>query len=284
MNTEGFTRRWMLQAGAVSSALVALGGASAEASEYDPRKTNEGLLKLNCYMDGRPAPWWYGGTIYVVRERQKPMPLIKFEGSETSWIRHQSDGSALLHNRTLTFFQDLGSGDYLDNFDNPFTGKRNALKANFISGNGLYPADGSQIRMLDTAATSETSPLGHEEIDPNKPIGSFEWIVSKDIVLTIGNRAAPSVLQPSMEAQSVFGDRKMFFDPTVKAMPAQFTSTTFSPYMGWMDMADEPGHLVWHASGLKLEVHKDLPERYLARAEKIKPGVLLSAPQWPTVK
>jgi hypothetical protein len=41
-----------------------------------------------------------------------------------------------------------------------------------------------------------------------------------------------------------------------------------------MNMPDEPGHLVWHASGHKLKNFDELPRDYRERAEKIRPGQL----------
>jgi hypothetical protein len=98
------------------------------------------------------------------------------------------------------------------------------------------------------------------------------------MVLRIGDRALPSRLQPSMEAQSTFCDSKAFFDPRVQTMAAQFSSTTFSPYLGWMTMPDEPGHLVWHASGYKLAGFSQLPPEFLARAESFRAGALTAPP------
>jgi hypothetical protein len=273
----------MIEAGALASAGVGLSMASGPAlakDQYDPRKSSAGLVKLEAYADGRPAPWWYTGTIYAVRERTKPKALFRFEGSETYWASPKSSGEADVYSRTITFFRDVDTNQWLDAYDNPLTGQRNALRPNVLRGQSVFPADGGapRLKMAGPMTPTEIAPQGFEATDPNKPTGGFKWIVLGDMVLRIGDRAAPSKLQPSMEAQSTFGDAKAFFDPRAKAMGAQFTSTTFSPYMGWMKMADEPGHLIWHASGYKTRGFTELPAEYRARAEAILPGALMGAP------
>ena len=278
LDNVGFTRRWMLEAGAVSASLAATPALAKDA--YDPRKTSAALVKLEAYADGRPAPWWYTGTIYAVRERTKPKALFRFEGSETYWADPKPSGEADIHSRTITFFRDVDTDAWLDAYENPYTGQKNAPRPNVLNGQSLFPADGSPPRPKATGHTAPTeiAPQGLDAVDPSKPSGSFKWIVLGDMVLRMGDRAFPSKLQPSMEAQSTFGDAKTFFNPNAKSMGAQFSSTTFSPYMGWMDMPEEPGHLVWHASGYKTRGFSELPAEYRARAEAILPGVLMGDP------
>ena len=93
LEEAGFTRRWILEAGTLASSMVAAAPAFAK-TDYDPRKSSLGQLKLQGHLDGSPAPWWYTGTIYAVRERTRPMPLFRFEGSETYWAKVKSEGDA----------------------------------------------------------------------------------------------------------------------------------------------------------------------------------------------
>ncbi len=273
MEEIGFTRRWMLGTGAVAGAVLSAPPSFAK-SDYDPRKTSLGQVKLEAYADGRPAPWWYIGTIYAVRERTRPVPLFRFEGSETYWARPKAGGDAEMSARTLTFFRDLKTGQWLDTFANPLTGKTNDLRPNLMNGDSYFPADGAPPRPLGSHGPTEISPQGSAPPDPSNPIGSFQWIVTGDMILRIGDRGGYGKLQPGMEAQSTFGDARAFFDPKVRDMDARFSSTTLTPFMGWMNMADEPGHLVWHASGRKLKTFDELPRDYRDRAEKVKPGQL----------
>lgn len=276
MDEIGFTRRSLVQVGGAVAAGAMLGGASmaAPGPGYDPRRSSAGLVKLEAFADGRPAPWWYTGTIYAVRERAKPRALFHFEGCETYWATPGPTGDAKWQTRTLTFFRDLESRAWLDTFANPFTGQRNTLRPNMLSGEEYLPADGSPPLPRSMQAKSEIAPQGYDAIDPNKAGGSYHWVVAGDMILRAGDRSSTSRVQPSMECQSTFGDSAAFFDPRVKSMSARFSSTTFSPYMGWMGMGDEPGHLVWHAAGLKFSGFAKLPPEYRARAEAVMPGKL----------
>lgn len=289
MDEIGFTRRsfvnfGMLAAGGLATlgctqanAAPLIGSAPPVSNGYDPRKSSAGLIKLEAYADGRPAPWWYIGTIYAVRERQNPVALFKFEGCEVYQAEPLPGGDAICNTRTLTFFRDLETNEWIDEFANPFTGKRNPIRPNILGGQVYFPADGSPPRARSESGPSELAPQGSGPVDPNRPTGDYDWIVAGDMVLRLGYRGGAAVMQPAMECQSTMGDAAAFFDPKVTEMGARFSSATFSPYLGWMEMPDEPGHLVWHAAGLKLSGYDALPAEYARRAEERKPG-LLTAP------
>ena len=263
----------MLGTGAVAGAALSAPPSFAQGG-YDPRKTSAGLIKLEAYADGRPAPWWYIGTIYAIRERTRPLPLFRFEGTETYWARPKAGGDAEMSARTLTFFRDIRTNAFLDSYTNPLNGKTNAIRPNLMSGDSYFPADGGAPRPMGVHAPSEIQPLGSAPADPNNPIGAFQWVVSGDMILRIGDRGGNGLVQPGMEAQSTFGDARAFFDPKVRDIDARFSSTTLTPFMGWMNMPDEPGHLVWHASGRKMNNFDEIPRDYRDRAEKVKPGQL----------
>ena len=58
-----------------------------------------------------------------------------------------------------------------------------------------------------------------------------------------------------------------FNDPELGRLPTVFSSTVTMPWADWMEMGDEPGHLLWHAAGAKLGSIDELPADYRQRAE-----------------
>ena len=59
---------------------------------------------------------------------------------------------------------------------------------------------------------------------------------------------------------------KLFFSQ-LSRIPAVFSSTVTMPWLAWMEMDSEPGHLLWHAAGAKLPSLDALPAAYRKRAE-----------------
>jgi hypothetical protein len=49
-------------------------------------------------------------------------------------------------------------------------------------------------------------------------------------------------------------------------------------WLKWMDMKDQPGHVIWHASGVKLQSMDQLPRAYRERAEEEYPDRLSARP------
>jgi hypothetical protein len=61
-------------------------------------------------------------------------------------------------------------------------------------------------------------------------------------------------------------------------VPTSFSSTYFAPYPAWMEMQGQPGYVIWHADGLKLESSDALPADFRARVEKLFPERLAAPP------
>jgi hypothetical protein len=50
-------------------------------------------------------------------------------------------------------------------------------------------------------------------------------------------------------------------------------------WLKWMNMTDEPGHVIWHASGAKLRSLDELPREYRERAEREYPERMTAKPR-----
>jgi len=276
-------REFVLAAGASASlgALgteTAVGGASAaNQPAADPRQSNAGILKLMASLGPKPSPWWFAGLLYAQQGESKPRPFVRCEGCEEYMTVRQPDGSYLMHGRTLTFFRDVDTLDWIDEFNNPLTGKRSEVKPNILKSDGpggfVYPADGSAGYF--SGAMGNMGQLAYKkptdaaaEAKPAPPKGELSWHVVADQVLATTNRAIDTPAQPWVETSTMFTSRAAFFDPEVLSTPANGVSTYLSPWLRWMEMEGVPGHLVWHASSVKLRSLDELPDGYRKRAEQ----------------
>lgn len=224
------------------------------------------LARMQMSAESEDVLWWYVGRIYAQVGNSTPELAVNFEGTEIYYPRHLADGSISVSSRTLTFFRDKDSGAMLRSFENPWTGKTVAVTPNVLGGpdGGLYTTEGLTIHHL--GSTSPPIPW------------RIEWSQSGDLVWLISSRGLEQLPQPWLETMTMFGRAEDFFDPKVPSVAAHFSSTYLSPWLGWMDMGDRPGHLVWHASGRKLRSVEEVPAEYRARVEAEHPGKLTAHP------
>ena len=261
--TYRISRRRLI-ASATASLTVA---GRAAAGQYDPRSTAEGQIKLGATLDGTPAWWIYTGLIYAVRPNMRPVAILGIAGCESQWAEKRPDGSYVVSGVTASFFRDPATGAFLDGFVNPLTGKRVSAKANVLSGGGaIYPADGSSARAYGHIKDAVVAPGGFAPSDPNKPLGAVRWDILGDSIMLMTDRAWNVPVEPQLEAQTQMADRNDFFRQGLGRLPARYSATTIVPWMGWLEMGDIPGHLVWHTSGEKVFSPGRVPADYRARA------------------
>ena len=240
----------------------------------DPTVNLRNIVRMQGSLREEDVPWWFTGVIFGVRgESETPRPLVRFEGMEIYWFKHLADGF-MLGGHTVTFFRDYESGEFLREFRNPYTGRTDQVKPAVQGGNlgfsystrGIWP-----VR------------LSGEPISPpvEKPL-QLQWH-------TLGNHVwlqHQTVYPPGMPAmhgqrQTLFGSRSEFLDPRIHAISSSFSSTVFMGWLKWMDMKDQPGHVIWHASGVKLRNIGELPREYRERAEREYPERMSARPKSP---
>ncbi len=108
---------------------------------------------------------------------------------------------------------------------------------------------------------------------------NFEWEAVEGTVWVHSSRVyPPGMTTPRAERQTAFALLKEFLDPDAKRYSAHFSSTFFAPWLGWMEMEDRPGHMIWHAGGVKLSSIDQLSPRYRERIEREYPERLTGLP------
>jgi hypothetical protein len=272
------TRRdWLIGAGLLglgisSDALPRVGGMP------DPKgpdlRTPEGnlraVVRMVASLKEEDVPWWFDGTIYATVGDEQPRPILKFEGLEIYWMRHLPEGAYELIGNTVTFFRDFETGQMLDRFSNPFTGQSNtvtpATQGGRAGGGFNYSVNGIRF----TKAMAQV---------PDRPL-ALDWTFARDMVWLHNDTVyPPGMPPPRAQRRSMFVTQAAFRDARVQALPALFTATVINPWPKWMDMGDRPGHVIWHASGVKLSSVAELPEEYRRRAEQEFPKLLTAKPE-----
>jgi hypothetical protein len=254
---------------AISSAAVAVAGSEPDTWRSDEQLRN--LVRMQGSLLEEDVRWWFSGVIFGVRgEGETPRPLVRFEGTEVYWFSHRGDDFQL-GGHTVTFFRDFETGEFLYEFINPYTGKREAVKPAVQGGNlgFAYTRQGIWPVRLDGTPLAEPvkKPLRvqwHE-------MGPHIWLQHQTVY-------PPGMPAMHGQRQTIFAQRDALRDPRQNSVPASFSSVVFMNWLKWMDMKDQPGHVIWHASGVKLQSMDQLPRAYRERAEKEYPDRLSARP------
>jgi len=254
---------------AISSAAVAVAGSEPDTWRSDEQLRN--LVRMQGSLLEEDVRWWFSGVIFGVRgEGETPRPLVRFEGTEVYWFSHRGDDFQL-GGHTVTFFRDFETGEFLYEFINPYTGKRESVKPAVQGGNlgfaytrqGIWP-----VRLDGT-------PLGEPVKKPLRvqwhEMGPHIWLQHQTVY-------PPGMPAMHGQRQTIFAQRDALRDPRQNSVPASFSSVVFMNWLKWMDMKDQPGHVIWHASGVKLQSMDQLPRAYRDRAEKEYPDRLSARP------
>jgi hypothetical protein len=237
----------------------------------DPAQALEAMLRLQGRLDGRDAPWWYFGRIYAMLPGREPLPLCRFEGLEIMRLTPTADREYAATGVTTSFFQDWQTGKVMDTFANPVSGKTNKVLPNLIGGE-----PGS------AAAFYSTRGVRPGRMAPGDWRGEgleLTWTHYADTVWLAHDRTYPPGLPQPMGESSVGKARVAdLHDRGRSFVPASFSSTYFAPYPAWMQMQGQPGYVIWHADGLKLESADALPADFRARVLKLFPERLAAPP------
>jgi len=271
----GSDRRGFLlgMAGALLAAPVFAGAHSGKLDLSKPEDAFTAKLRMQGRLDERDAPWWYFGRIYGIVGETAPRLLVRFEGLEIPRFTKTLEGQYAASGVTTSFFQDPYTKQVLQEFKNPYTGKTNAVSPNMLGGTA-DPVVFHSIRGTRPARVAEadwTYGSGHDVWDFHD---EHVWI-SHDRVYP------PGIPQPMGESSVGRARLEDLLDTSRAYCPAGFSSTYFAPWPRWMEMAGQPGHVVWHADGVKLDGIDALPRDFRERMEKLYPDRLYAKPWKP---
>ncbi len=224
-------------------------------------------LRVQASLGEQDSPWWYMGRIYAQVGEQRPNHILNLEGTEIYWPRPLGNGEYSISSRTLTFFKDPATDEMLERFTNPYTGETLEVSANILGG-------------PDGARYTNEGMIFADHIDPSGELRrwNWDWKASGPHVWLMASRGMSRAPQPWLEAMTMFCRREEFADSGIGSLRSSFSSTYFSPWLPWMGMQGQPGHLIWHSSGCKLGSVDEVSEAYRERADRLFPGQLTANP------
>ena len=235
-----------------------------------PRDNLLALVRIQASLREEDVPWWYSGIIYGAEHGKAPRLLFAFEGMEMYWMRHLDQGEFELIGHTVSFLKDADSGEWLREWRNPYTGELLEVPA-ATQGGGAGRGFNYSVRGIRPTPFIEQMP----ERPPAYRIlsgGGRVWL-SKE------TEYPPGMTQPRLQRQTMNCALEEFSNPAIERLKTQFASTVFMPWRNWMKMGEQPGYMIWHAAGLKLDSVDLLPAPYRARLDGEYPDKLTARPR-----
>jgi hypothetical protein len=270
---EDLTRRAAIQSGLLAS-LTSLAAASPTAHAAgdttatgklpsDPAAQNRALVKLLGDTAGGRIVWKTCGVIYAIQS-DRVTQLYAMTGSEQSWWSQTSDDRWIRYPSTLSFFRDLRSGEWLENFANPLNDKTVKLPASFIrhkEGEVLSP-NGRWFPTMKQAFPQQYA---------EQPV-HLHWDLAGDTVRIHEPSNFPPILpQPALEVATLFSSASQLFAKRSTRTRGEAAGWNVFPWHPYLEMGAAPGHILWHFDAVKVASLEDLDPAYLARARQYTP-------------
>ena len=212
------------------------------------------FMRVRGDASGAETVYHWTGTIYSYIPGQRRQELFKFEGFNIARTQVQDNGFYLL-TREAAFFQHPQSGDILESWRNPLTGKtipvvqiwNDPVNQNITFEENMMP----YIRKMLPSTDLGSQLVFNQEIFPfyDNPMSRKEY----------GDYVQSDTYQ-SAEFFQFFVDKSDLADSSLTTVPATISWTRISPWMPFMQMGDKVGNLVFVCRGRKLPGgYADLP-------------------------
>ncbi len=218
------------------------------------------FVKASARLNEGRTIWSTRAEVYAMLPTNEVVPLLRVKGCEQQWIRPVSDTEFVSFDNLVTYYSDFESDQVIHEFHNPFTGSRNTVKpyvSRMKEGREISPR-GVVFRVMREAfpefyADLKFDVLARSVGESVSFQGEFKW-------------PAEFIRAPAGSKLTTFARASELADPSRDSVPANFAGYVLMPFFPWMEMAEHPGHLLWHVQGYKIESLDDLDEDYLVAA------------------
>ena len=296
MSEKLMTRRAALAGLATSAAVSAAPGKLAAAPTGDrmPLAFDDPVWNREMYArlegDTRPEHSLMGiatGVVHGVRAGEAVRPLFGFEVFSTRRLLRQSDQGYQRLCREVVFYRDLKTGELMDEWQNVYTQER--------------------VRVVDVAndpfnyKISEYFPdppsYGglNKEKPPKRPL-LLNWALFGNDTVTLDSDIHlfyPNALDPARwprESAGPMNQVSEFFrffirrehaeNPSLTHMPHNGVWSRVTPWLPWMLMGQEPGHILYMGRFTSVEELGQVSAPVLARVRERYPSYLVAPETW----
>jgi hypothetical protein len=224
----------------------------------DPKGILDAMVRIFGSSGPKRVTWKTRIKVYAVQPGGV-VPLVGLRGSESGWWTKKDDSTWIRYSSTLSFFEDLETGKFIDEFRNPLNGHVSKVGVSFIR-----HKEGEYFTTMGEyyGSMKQAFPDSY----PEEPLHA-DWDLDAGIVRMRGTSNFPPILkQPTKENATLCVRAAELFDPRIETPTSTVTGWNIRPWEPWLGMGDAPGHVIWHFDGVKLTDAELLDKDYLERA------------------
>ncbi|MEH6607491.1 MAG: hypothetical protein V7711_18070 [Pseudomonadales bacterium] len=212
---------------------------------------------------------WYNWIVFMVPVTKAPIPLVRYEGIEFSYLRHLGDNNFRIHAHNLSYARDLESGQFTNSVKNPVTGELITVSPSVL---------------LSDPGTVH-NPIGFRNVNGNgvyqKPYSMFRR--EDELIKLDSVRGAPPEMPVTHQENScAWCPFDEFTNSSITSLPQHFVGSYLYEYPKWLNMGERPGHLMAMFDGKKVSSVEELPDEFLDRTRREYPDLL--RPRWEDFK
>lgn len=261
-------------AGATKPAVASSAGLDLAQAEDNVRA----IVKLQGDTTGATSFSFTHGTVHAIQSDAIAVPLVNYQAARKSEFRDRGTGVFEFRFIGMILYTDPASGDFIETFDNPLTGKRVTVK-HWRSSIGRYyltPTGAKPVAAFE--GTAGAAKDGKPYVLPWVPIG-------EELHVTLDERVRYK--RPSDGAWIVdnaimryAGPRAALLDRSTTSVDCVSSWATAISAFPWLELPERGRMLLQSGAGRKVKLLTDLPAPFRAFAEKTFPGALTGAINW----
>jgi Protein of unknown function (DUF1838) len=267
-------RHWRRHALAALAALACAGLVpSAAALDWTtPEGGLSALMKMRASLDGREVIADWKVTAWAVVPGQRMRPLFRLDGFNVARMEKQPDGGWRMLSREVAYYRDLRSGEVLQQWANPFTGKTDdVLQVVNDPVNIAFAAPGAPNFRRVTLITEGDQVVLRQDV----PLAYPNPITPKDYpVESSGDTYIAS------EHFTYYARAADLRDDTLASAPTHYGWTRVGPWLPWMRMGSAAGNILYVGHGAKLTGPEQLDPVVRAYTERHHPSFMKAPTQW----
>ena len=280
-----------LGAGMVTSACATTGTAEPSANLKpvdftDPQQSLDSFIKMTGDLDpAKETAGWFGGTIFGDTRRDRPLkPLVGVQGFGVVRTEKQPDGSYRVFNRECAFYTDPRTGEFLDQWTNPYTKEVcdvSPIHNMTVNAHLIVDAKVGTAIEMDFDGTLMAVPL------------PLQWQTLDDTVMSTFevHTAFPNELNPAEWPRESSGpviriaeifqrvaSRQQLEDQDRTSADYTGVWTRVGPWLPWMRQGQADGQLIYRTFMAKNGTVDRLPEALVQHAEERLPEFFQAPP------
>ena len=242
--------------------------------DLDDRETNYmALLKMRADIAEQDCLFAFPGEAWAMVPQERTYRCFKTFGVGASRIEEVEEGWRI-YSREVLYYMDPDTGEILDDWDNPFLGRKNEV-----------------MHIANDPVNGVFTRKGHPILSPPYPYVSygddlvFQWnfYIQKPAPLTRAEYPLHSSgdIDQHAELWGLKGRKSEVLNPDVTSASCVMSWSRVADWLPFMEMGTRPGKMVFHSHSMKLmNGVADLPRYILDYTEKNFPKYLEAPKEW----